>query len=78
MARIRTIKPGFFRSEDVFTCGNAGAGTARWAQPRAAPQPGRRSRGRSAWQPGWSPAFLPSTGARRSMVSIPGMPEVSV
>jgi hypothetical protein len=32
----------------------------RWEQPRTVPQPGRRSRGRSAWQPGRSPAFLTS------------------
>ena len=49
-----------------------------WTQPRTVTQPGRRSRGRAAWQPWGSPAFLPSTGASRPMVPANGMPEVTV
>lgn len=114
MARIRTIKPSFFRSEDVAAlplrarllwiglwtqCDDQGrtkdnkqlikdrrAGVTRlvgWRQPRAVPQPGRRSRGRSAWQPGRSPAFLsnPPADMDRPVASAhpqtQGMPEVS-
>lgn len=53
-----------------------------FSQPQTVPQPGRRSRGRSAWQPGWCPAFLHEspTGIGRSVrFAYPqGMPEVSV